>query len=82
MPWAFKSTATATKAREAVKNTSEMRFGGLARLLVMAVTWGAANTAFAWIYPEHRDIAVVAVQGLDARAQGRVRSPLAGGASR
>ncbi len=32
----------------------------------MAITWGAANTAFGWIYPEHRDIAVLAVQGLDA----------------
>ena len=49
-----------------VKNTSAMRFGGWARLLVMAVTWGAANTAFGWIYPEHRDIAVLAVQGLGA----------------
>jgi len=32
----------------------------------MAVTLGAANTASGWIYPEHRDIAVLAVQGLDA----------------
>ncbi len=65
-----------------MKNTSEVRFGGWARLLVVAVTWGAANTAFGWIYPEHRDIAVLAVQGLDAEAQGRIRSPLAAGASR
>ena len=49
-----------------VKNTSGLRFGGLARLLVMALTWGASNTASGWIYPEHRDIAVLAVQGLDA----------------
>jgi hypothetical protein len=49
-----------------VKNASEVRFCGWARILVMATTWGAANAAFAWIYPEHRDIAVLAVQGLDA----------------
>ncbi len=49
-----------------MKNTSKVRSGGWARLLVMAITWAAANTAFAWIYPEHRDIAVLAVQGLGA----------------
>src|SRR4029453_8395407 len=32
----------------------------------MAVTLGAASTASGWIYPEHRDIAVLSVQGLDA----------------
>jgi hypothetical protein len=65
--WAFKLIATATRAPEAVKNTSaEVRLGGWARILVMAVTWGTANTASGWIYPEHRDIAVLAVQGLDA----------------
>jgi hypothetical protein len=66
MSWPSKSIATATRGRGAVKNTSEARFGGWARILVMATTWGAANTAFGWIYPEHRDIAVLAVQGLDA----------------
>ena len=54
------------RGRGAVKNASEVRFCGWARILVMATTWGAANAAFAWIYPEHRDIAVLAVQGLDA----------------
>ena len=35
-------------------------------LMLFAVTaWGAAGPAFGWIYPEHRDIAVLAVQGLD-----------------
>jgi hypothetical protein len=48
-----------------VKNTSEVRFGGWTRILIMATTWGAASTAFGWIYPEHRGIAVLAVQGLD-----------------
>ena len=37
-----------------------------ARVLFAAATWSAANAAFGWIYPEHRDIAVLAVQGLDA----------------
>ena len=36
-----------------------------ARLLLAADAWGATNTAFGWIYPEHRDIAVLAVEGLD-----------------
>ncbi len=36
------------------------------RMLVAAATWSMASAAFGWIYPEHRDIAVQAVQGLDA----------------
>jgi hypothetical protein len=32
--------------------------------LVFAI-WGIAGPAFAWVYPEHRDIAVKAVEGLD-----------------
>jgi hypothetical protein len=39
------------------------------RLLLGAIAWSAAGAAFAWIYPEHRDIAVLAVQGLDAERQ-------------
>ena len=35
------------------------------RLLFAAATWSVANAAFGWIYPEHRDITVLAVQGLD-----------------
>ncbi len=35
------------------------------RLLLAAVAFSGANTAFGWIYPEHRDIAVLAVEGLD-----------------
>ena len=34
-------------------------------LLALAVS-SAADTALGWIYPEHRDIAILAVQGLDA----------------
>ena len=34
--------------------------------LLGLVLWCAVNPAFGWIYPEHRDIAVLAVQGLDA----------------
>ncbi len=46
------------------------RFGavGLSRripLLLAACAWGAAGAAYGWIYPEHRDIAVLAVEGLD-----------------
>ena len=37
------------------------------RALLGAAAWGAASAAFAWVYPEHRDIAVLAVQGLEAR---------------
>jgi len=39
-------------------------------LLLAALIWGVASAAFGWIYPEHRDIAVLAVQGLDAERQG------------
>lgn len=35
------------------------------RLLLAAVGWCTTNAAFGWIYPEHRDIAVLAVEGLD-----------------
>lgn len=36
------------------------------RVVLALLGWGASASAFAWIYPEHRDIAVLAVQGLDA----------------
>jgi hypothetical protein len=36
------------------------------RVVLALVAWGASASALAWIYPEHRDIAVLAVQGLDA----------------
>ena len=32
---------------------------------------GAAPSAVAWVYPEHRDIAALAVQGLDAERKAR-----------
>ena len=35
------------------------------RLLLAVASWGVTGAAFAWVYPEHRDIAVLAVQGLD-----------------
>jgi hypothetical protein len=35
-------------------------------LLAVAIA-GAANSAYGWIYPEHRDISLLAVQGLDAQ---------------
>jgi len=39
-------------------------YKGFLCLLALAL-WMVANTAFAWVYPEHRDIAVKAVEGLD-----------------
>jgi hypothetical protein len=39
----------------------------ISRLLVCSLAASVATTpALAWVYPEHRDIAVLAVQGLDA----------------
>ncbi len=35
------------------------------RILLTLATGIAATPAFAWVYPEHRDIAILAVQGLD-----------------
>ncbi len=35
-------------------------------VVIAMITLGASPSASAWIYPEHRDIAVLAVQGLDA----------------
>jgi len=36
------------------------------RILPVLVLLSTTNLAFGWIYPEHRDIAIVAVKGLDA----------------
>ena len=33
--------------------------------LLALVAWSAPDTAYAWVYPEHRDIAVLAVEKLD-----------------
>src|SRR5262245_34911782 len=49
------------------KVTCRSRWAGV---LVAALIWGVASAAFGWTYPEHRDIAVLAVQGLDAEHQG------------
>ena len=43
----------------------EASLSGWARLLFAVAAWSISNTAFGWIYPEHRDIAVLAVEGLD-----------------
>jgi len=57
-------------AREAIRNEivstslANIRVG-FAWLLALAV-WGVADPAFAWVYPEHRDISIVAVEGLDS----------------
>ena len=45
------------------------------RLLLPAlVLVGMTGPALAWVYPEHRDIAVLAVETLDPRAQSGIRS--------
>ncbi|MBL8541304.1 MAG: hypothetical protein JNK68_13160, partial [Betaproteobacteria bacterium] len=41
------------------------------RLLLAAITCSVPDAAFAWIYPEHRDIAVLAVEGLDPEHKAR-----------
>jgi hypothetical protein len=35
-------------------------------LVLAPIAWGLTQPVWGWIYPEHRDIAVLAVQGLDA----------------
>jgi hypothetical protein len=45
---------------------SESKLNSWSRALLALVIWSAADSAFGWIYPEHRDIAVLAVQGLDS----------------
>jgi len=34
-------------------------------MIALLVGWVAAGTVFAWVYPEHRDISILAVQNLD-----------------
>ncbi len=46
-------------------STSRGYFLGGLVALVAFVTWGGASTAFAWVYPEHREIALLAVKNLD-----------------
>ena len=50
---------------------------------VVALVWlSLPAAAFAWVYPEHRDIAVGAVRAARSGAQGRVRPALARRAQR
>ena len=42
-----------------------------ARLLFAVAAWSVSNTAFGWIYPEHRDIAVARGSGTRCRNAGR-----------
>ena len=57
-----------------------------ARLLLAAASLCVADAAFGWIYPEHRDVTVLAVQGLDearreqshvARETNQIHAPFA-----
>jgi len=63
MATTIKSTLKRLKERALRENRSRLPvfFSGLLALTL----WGATGTAFAWIYPEHRDIAVLAVEKLD-----------------
>jgi hypothetical protein len=49
-----------------MRKVSEMNLLSWLRILPALVVWSTTNLAFGWIYPEHRDIAIVAVKGLDA----------------
>ena len=49
-----------------MRRASELNLLSWSRALLALVVWCSASTAFGWIYPEHRDIAILAVQGLDA----------------
>jgi hypothetical protein len=48
-----------------MKRTSESNLKSCSRAILAFAMWSTVGSAFAWIYPEHRDIAVLAVQGLD-----------------
>ena len=45
--------------------TKSFRFTTCARALAMLAIAGLAGSAHAWVYPEHRDIALLAVEQLD-----------------
>ena len=49
-----------------MRKASEGKFLLWLHILPALVLWSATNLAFGWIYPEHRDIAILAVKGLDA----------------
>jgi hypothetical protein len=50
-----------------VGGTTRRTYGpGARRVALVLLTWAVVIPAQAWIYPEHRDIAMLAVQGLDA----------------
>jgi len=53
-----------TKKRDRVCRSEKTLTSWACTLLAVAL-WGTANSAFGWIYPEHRDIALLAVQKLD-----------------
>ena len=70
------------KVRGMGRRTQDTRRSRCTGLLLAALIWGVVRAAFGWIYPEHRDIAVLAVQGLDAERQGAFDRLWQGGASR
>ena len=64
--WAIRATRDDAAAGRAVPKVERGRCARWLCIGVAITAWGAATGASAWIYPEHRDIAVLAVQGLDA----------------
>jgi hypothetical protein len=49
-----------------VPKVEKGRFARRLRIAIAAAAWLSATGASAWIYPEHRDIAVLALERLDA----------------
>jgi len=49
-----------------VPKVEKGRFARRLRIAIAAAAWFSATGASAWIYPEHRDIAVLALERLDA----------------
>ena len=54
-----------THARQSTRGLSATRGMRMARVAIAAFACSLTGPALAWIYPEHRDISVLAVQGLD-----------------
>lgn len=54
-----------THARQLTRGLSATRGMRMARVAIAAFACSLTGPALAWIYPEHRDISVLAVQGLD-----------------
>ena len=63
----MKKLETSARAAARLDRSSRSLFRTAAWLpaLLAFAAWSAPDTAFAWVYPEHRDIAIAAVEKLD-----------------